>query len=82
MITEAQYLEAKRIVEEYEMADYETRQREAEDELNDDEPDDDYPEECVECGRTECVCYEASNCNCGAWVLGPKGFTHVSDCIC
>lgn len=37
------------------------------------------PEECEDCGKFECVCYEVNNCTCGAWT--PKGY-HISDCIC
>jgi hypothetical protein len=72
MITHAQYLEYKRLVEEYEQAECEDGMRDAEDEVNHfDEDDDDFDE------------YDTRlNCKCGAWILGKKGLVHVADCVC
>ncbi len=71
MITHEQYLEYKKLVEEYEQAEYDDGMREAESELDFD-PEDDEDDE-----------YDSRfGCRCGAWEYGPKGFIHVADCIC
>lgn len=66
MITHEQYLEYKRLVEEYE----ESEERDDHD-VNDRDYDDDFDEFDTRL-----------NCKCGAWSYGPKGFIHVADCIC
>lgn len=80
MITQEQYLEYKKLVDEYELANFEEKTREAEDELNADE-EDEYEPECDWCGKPGwmCNCEAAMNCTCGAYT---KNGSHVADCIC
>lgn len=76
MITEDQYKEALRIVEEYKY------QNPLEYEPDDDDFEDD-DEECMDCGRVNCVCDLANDCHCGAWVHNSQGIlVHVADCCC
>lgn len=79
MITHEQYLEYKKLVEEYEQAEYEEKQREVDKEFEWEDEDDEDWEERREEERAE----TAMNCTCGAWVIGKDGRGyHVADCIC
>jgi hypothetical protein len=50
MITKEQYLEAKKIVDEYELAEFEEGQRRAEKSLDEDEDNDNDEDNCAFCG--------------------------------
>lgn len=74
MITHEQYLEYKKLVEEYEQEE-EDELREAMNDGDDNswryDPDDDFDE------------FDSRmNCKCGAWTYGVKGFIKHADCIC
>ena len=76
MITESEYLAAKKIVDEYERQQYIERQQTTEDELDfwyDDEWDD---------GEDDYAIDAATNCICGAWEFMDGQPIHVADCIC
>ena len=76
MITESEYLAAKKIVDEYERQQYLERQQTTEDELDfldDDEWDD---------GEDDYAIDAATNCICGAWEFMDGQPIHVADCIC
>lgn len=79
MITHEQYLEYKRLVDEYEEHNYIVSTQEAEDDYDDE--DDCEDNECDWCGKPmwQCNCEAAMNCTCGAYT---KSGAHIADCIC
>lgn len=78
MITEAEYLEAKKVVNEYERQYWEEHQGEAEDDLNNDY---DYDEDWND-GEDDYAIDAATNCVCGAWEFHDGQPIHIADCIC
>lgn len=84
MITKEQYIEAKKIVDEYELAELEQGEREADYDINLDNEDDGQEHGCGYCGAAECWCSEWELCHCGAYVNSQKlgRIIRVSDCIC
>jgi hypothetical protein len=80
MISREQYIEYKRLVDEYEQAEFEEGTRQAEEDLDFDD-EDDKETECEWCGQAlfQCKCEAAMNCTCGAYT---KNGVHVADCIC
>jgi hypothetical protein len=76
MISEEQYNEACKIIDQYHLE----RQQEAENDLDDDW--DQYDEDDEELER-EMEEYEtALNCTCGAWQLIKGRAIHIADCFC
>lgn len=69
MISEEQYQDAIRVIEQYE---YEQK---AEHEPPDEDDGEDYNDDGDEYD-------DRHHCSCGAWGYGPKGFFCVADCIC
>lgn len=52
-------------------------------ELEDDDYFEDGYEPCEFCAKHVCVCGEAGNCRCGAYIAGPDGgFCQIADCYC
>lgn len=71
MITKSEYIEAKKIVDEYERQQYQEKQGEAESDVNDWESEDE-----------EDNYNDAAKCFCGAWQYDEGSPIKTADCVC
>jgi len=78
MITEEEYNQACKIIDQYHLE----RQQEAEDDMDDDLDQDDEDDEELEREIEEYS--TALNCTCGAWVISKTTgkAIHIADCFC